>query len=235
MAGTGDACWHPSGSGDGRYIVAAIFHGGLAILWGMKEMADNPTCAENDPGDEELMLRYAAGEAMAFDQLYERHRSGLFRFIQRQCKERTQAEEVFQDVWMNLIKSRERYTATARFRTYLYTLAHNRMIDHFRRHSSEPLWDSGVSEENQDATAGLLASRVDEPHVRLLSRQQGEHLLRLLEGLPATQREVFLLAEEGGLSLGEIAEATGVNPETAKSRLRYAIAKLRAGLQEVIA
>jgi len=177
------------------------------------------------------MLRYAAGDAAAFDQLYVRHRGPLFRFIQRQCKERAQAEEVFQEVWMNLIKSRERYTVTARFRTYLYTLAHNRMIDHFRRRSSEPLDD--------DPEAGLnvvaLASRVDEPYVRVLSRQQGEYLLRLLEGLPPVQRETFLLAEEGGLSLGEIAEATGVSFETAKSRLRYAIAKLRAGLQEVVA
>lgn len=136
---------------------------------------------------------------------------------------------------MNLIKSRERYTVAARFRTYLYTLAHNRMVDHFRRQSGDPLWIGGNSEEEPDLIAGLPASRADEPHVRVLSRQQGENLLRLLEGLPVAQREAFLLAEEGGLSLGEIAEATGVNPETAKSRLRYAIAKLRAGLQEVVA
>ena len=235
MAGAVDVCWHPPGSGDGRCIVLVIFHGGLAILWGMKAMTDGPNYAGNDSSDEDLMLRYAAGEAAAFDQLYARHRSGLFRFIQRQFKERAQAEEIFQEVWINLIKSRERYTPAARFRTYLYTLAHNRMIDHFRRHSSEPLWDGEVSEEKPDVIAGLPASRVDEPHVRVLSRQQGEYLLRLLEGLPAVQREVFLLTEEGGLSLGEIAEATGVSTETAKSRLRYAIAKLRAGLQEVIA
>jgi RNA polymerase sigma-70 factor (ECF subfamily) len=189
----------------------------------------------DDSSDEDLMLRYSTGDAAAFDQLYARHRCGLFRFIQRQCRERAQAEEIFQEVWMNLIKSRERYTATARFRTYLYTLAHNRMIDHFRRQSGEPLWADSHSEEEPEVIAGLPASRIDEPHVRVLSRQQGEYLLRLLEDLPAVQREVFLLAEEGGLSLAEIAEATGVSPETAKSRLRYAIAKLRAGLQEVVA
>jgi len=181
------------------------------------------------------MLRYAAGDAAAFDQLYARHRGPLFRFIQRQCKERAQTEEIFQEVWMNLVKSRERYTATARFRTYLYTLAHNRMIDHFRRRSNEPLWVGDDIETGLDVIAGLPASRVDEPHVRVLSRQQGEYLLRLLEDLPSAQREVFLLAEEGGLSLGEIAEATGVSFETAKSRLRYAIGRLRAGLQKVAA
>ena len=191
--------------------------------------------AKDDPGDEDLMLRYAAGDAAAFDQLYARHRVSLFRFIQRQCKEHAQAEEIFQEVWMNLIKSRERYTVGARFRTYLYTLAHNRMIDHFRHRSNEPLWAGDDSEEGLDAIAGLPASRADEPEVRVLSRQQGEYLLRLLEDLPSAQREVFLLTEEGGLSLGEIAEATGVSLETAKSRLRYAIARLRAGMQEVAA
>ncbi|MDR2208191.1 MAG: hypothetical protein LBE22_04375 [Azoarcus sp.] len=82
-----------------------------------------------DPGDEDLMLRYAAGEAAAFDQLYARHRSGLFRFIQRQCRERAQAEEIFQEVWMNLLKSRERYTAAARFVT-ICTLHKNTVKPH---------------------------------------------------------------------------------------------------------
>jgi len=198
-------------------------------------MANDSIRAENNPSDEYLMLRYVAGEAAAFDQLYARHRAPLFRFIQRQCKDHALTEEVFQEVWMNLIKSRERYTVTACFRTYLYTLAHNRMIDHFRRHSSEPLWVSDDSEEGLDVIAHLPASRIDEPYVRVLSRQQGEYLLRLLEDLPLAQREAFLLTEEGGLSLGEIAEATGVSFETAKSRLRYAIAKLRTGLQKIAA
>jgi len=215
------------------FSASIIFYVGLAILWGMNVTVDDPGSA--DPSDEELMLRYAAGEAAAFDRLYARHRGSLFRFIQRQCKERTQAEEIFQEVWMNLIKSRERYTVAARFRTYLYTLAHNRMIDHFRRRSSEPIRVDNDPEEGLDVIAGLPASRVDEPHVRVLSRQQGECLLRLLEGLPSAQREVFLLTEEGGLSLREIAETTGVSFETAKSRLRYATARLRAGLQEVVA
>ena len=198
-------------------------------------MTNDHICAGSNPSDEDLMMRYATGEAAAFDQLYTRHRIPLFRFIQRQCKEHSQAEDIFQEVWMNLIKSRERYTVTARFRTYLYTLAHNRMIDYFRRHSNGPPMVGDDSKEGLDAIAALPASRVDEPYVRVLSKQQGEHFLRLLEDLPPVQREAFLLTEEGGLSLGEIAEATGVSFETVKSRLRYAVAKLRAGLQEVIA
>ena len=176
------------------------------------------------------MLRYQAGDAAAFDRLYARHRGGLFRFILRQCKARSHAEELFQDVWMNLIQARERYRVEAQFRTWLYTLAHNRLIDYYRS-ASRPdavLFDS---DENLPETA---ASRVEEPHVQAAAREQGAEILRLVEALPAPQREAFLLHEEGGLSVEEIAAATGVSFEAAKSRLRYAVAKLREGLKEFV-
>ena len=190
-------------------------------LWAMEQAQDN---------DEDLMLRYLAGDAAAFDRLYARHRGGLFRFILRQCKARSHAEELFQDVWMNLIQARERYRVEAQFRTWLYPLAHNRLIDYYRS-ASRPdavLFDS---DENLPETA---ASRVEEPHVQAAAREQGAEILRLVEALPAPQREAFLLHEEGGLSVEEIAAATGVSFEAAKSRLRYAVAKLREGLKEFV-
>jgi RNA polymerase sigma-70 factor (ECF subfamily) len=78
----------------------------------------------------------------------------------------------------------------------------------------------------------MPASRVDEPMVRAESQQQATAILRAIEALPAPQREAFLLYEEGGFSIEEIAAATACSAETAKSRLRYAIAKLRAQLKE---
>ena len=94
--------------------------------------------ATTEPGsavvDEALMLRYQSGDAAAFDELYARHRAPLFRLITRQLSARAEAEEVFQDVWMNVIQSRENYAVSALFRTWLYTLAHHRMMDYFRRH-----------------------------------------------------------------------------------------------------
>ncbi len=184
----------------------------------------------NETSDEALMLRYQSGEAAAFDELYARHRGGLYRFILRQCRLPAAAEELFQDVWMNLIQARSRYQASAQFRTYLFTLAHNRLMDYFRRHvRSEALF----YENDDDSTLQEIAgSRIDEPHVLAEARQQGKALLAVLEALPAPQREAFLLYEEAGLSLEEIAHATGASYEAAKSRLRYAIAKLREGLQE---
>ena len=190
-------------------------------------MLDTP----DENSDEALMLRFQAGDASAFDTLYARHRGGLFRFILRQCRIRGTAEELFQDVWMNLIQAKARYRVEAQFRTYLYTLAHNRVIDFFRSHSRAEaiLFDS---DDESDATQSIPGSRIDEPQVQAEAREQGTAILRVLEGLPAPQREAFLLHEEAGLSVEEIAAATGVSFEAAKSRLRYAVAKLREGLRE---
>jgi RNA polymerase sigma factor (sigma-70 family) len=185
------------------------------------------------PSDETLMLDYQAGDASAFDVLYARHRLSLFRFITRQIIDRGVAEEVFQEVWMNVIQSRERYEVAARFRTWLYTLAHHRMMDYFRQHQRAQVVAFTLNDAQSNETLSLdqvSASRTDEPEVRAESRAQGHAILRLLETLPAPQRETFLLSEEAGLTVAEIAVATGVTVEAAKSRLRYALQKLRDGL-----
>ena len=189
--------------------------------------------------DEALMLRYQAGDAAAFDELYARHRGGLYRFITRQCRVRERAEEIFQDVWMSLIQATERYRVEAQFRTWLYTVAHNKLMDYFRGNarSEAVLFEvKNTDDESGERAATIegVANRTEEPMVQAESRQQGAAILKVLEGLPAPQREAFLLYEEGGLSVDEIAQATGVSFEAAKSRLRYAVAKLREGLAEFV-
>ncbi len=179
--------------------------------------------------DEELMLRYRDGDASAFDALYGRHRAGLFRFILRQCPRRGEAEEIFQEVWMKLIEARSRYRVEARFSTYLYQIAVNRLIDRSRHKSNAP----AVSLDDPDCPASLtIASAAGDPLRQAAAREECARLLAALAELPAEQREAFLLREEGGLSVGEIAEVTKVGPETAKSRLRYALQKLRQALGE---
>ena len=189
--------------------------------------------------DEALMLRYAGGDAAAFERLYARHRGGLFRFISRQCSDRGAAEELFQDVWSSVIQARLRYRAEARFATWLYTLAHNRLIDWYRR-NSKVVWvnfgegnDEGEEESRNSLHQEPAAMRTAQPEVQAESRQLAARLLELLAILPPPQREAFLLHEEGGLNVEEIAVATGCAPETVKSRLRYAFAKLRLGLKEM--
>jgi RNA polymerase sigma-70 factor (ECF subfamily) len=184
---------------------------------------------EARPSDEDLMLRFSGGDAAAFDALYARHRGSVFRYLLRQCRNQAAAEELFQDVWMNLVQARTRYRVEAKFTTYLYTLAHNRLMDHFRRGKGLEL--VSLDQEESDPPE-LPASSAVQPERAAQSRQQARRLMELLAALPAAQREVFLMYEEGGLSLEQIAAATGANREAVKSRLRYALAKLRDGMKE---
>lgn len=178
--------------------------------------------------DEQLMLRYRDGDAAAFDELYGRHRGGVFRYVLRHVGLRSAAEEVFQEIWMNIISSRARYRVEARFATFLYHIAHNCVIDHFRRKTPLHLisLDDDAVEANQVAGPGR-----DQPERAVALRQSAARLLNALALLPPEQREAFLLHEEGGLTLEEIATVTGAGRETVKSRLRYALAKLREGIE----
>ncbi len=178
--------------------------------------------------DEQLMLDYCAGDAAAFEVLYQRHRGGLYRYILRQCNNARIAEELYQDVWLNLIRARQRYKVQAKFTTYLYHMAHNRLIDYYRKTSTSlPL---SYTEDYNEVLNNQAADAGDEPEQRLAGSEQAEQLSLLLQQLPEAQREVFLLKEESGMSLAEIAEATGVGVETVKSRLRYAFKRLRQAI-----
>ena len=86
--------------------------------------------------DEDLMLGYRNGDAAAFEVLYIRHKGALYRYLLRQCRIAAVAEELLRDVWLNLVRARERYEVRAKFTTYLFRLAHNRLIDYYRRQST---------------------------------------------------------------------------------------------------
>lgn len=178
--------------------------------------------------DEALMLRYRDGDGDAFDLLYARHKGALFRYCLRHCRQRGVAEETFQDVWMRVINARGRYEARAKFTTWLYRIAHNRVIDGYRSDNSGRIQSLDSDESEVEPAANPL----DEPQRRTSSQQQGARLRALLAALPAEQRDVFLLHEEAGLPLDAIAEISGVGRETAKSRLRYALSKLRTALKD---
>lgn len=179
--------------------------------------------------DTALMERYREGDSDAFTILYQRHKGALYRYFLRQCSTQAQAEELFQDVWLHLIRSRKRYTIQAKFTTYLFRLAHNRLVDYYRRQSKrqEIDWDTEAEPSEEPFSADIGEGLEHQVHVR----QQAKQLMTLLTDLPLPQREAFLLREESGMSLEEIAETTQVSRETAKSRVRYAIARLRRGLR----
>ena len=172
--------------------------------------------------DEALMLAYQAGNAGAFETLYRRHRTRLYRFVLRAVKTRAVAEELFQEIWMRVIEARSRYTPQARFTTWLYTIAHNHLVDHWRKRGL-----TLVTLEGEE-----LPASEPNPADQAQAHESLARFVAALEALPALQREAFLLHEEGGLTVAEIAAATGANEEAAKSRLRYAISKLKAALTD---
>jgi RNA polymerase sigma-70 factor (ECF subfamily) len=175
--------------------------------------------------DEVLMQRYRDGELAAFESLYARHKDALYRYLLRGCTQPEAAAEMFQDVWASLIRTRHRYEPRAKFSTWLYRIAHNRLIDHWRLQPRAPL---PLDEEME-----IAAAEHERPDMQALAQERGRRLRQALGDLPIEQREAFLLHEEGGLTLEQIAEVNGVGRETIKSRLRYALAKLRGALSDV--
>ncbi len=194
--------------------------------------------APTDPAaDDALMQAFARGDAAAFERLYARHHAALYRFVRRllgrACA--AQTDEVFQDSWMRVIQARTRWAPQgASFRTWLFTLAHHRAVDCLRRSGREVSVDGAAADaEPWEPDAGdpwsrwpaADASGADE---RVFWRAAGQRLLDCLDGLPVAQKTVFLLHHEDGLTLDELAAALELGFETAKSRLRYAMSKLRS-------
>jgi RNA polymerase sigma-70 factor (ECF subfamily) len=181
----------------------------------------------SDDDDAQLMLAYARGELRAFETLYSRHRAALYRYLMRQAREPELANDLFQEVWSRVISNRARYEPRAKVRTVLFTLAHNCFIDHCRRTKARP---AGMNIEDADDADLLPASDETRPDKRLEREESNARYRAALASLPPEQRDVYLLHEESDLSLEEIARVTGVGAETAKSRLRYAVGKLKAAL-----
>ena len=191
-----------------------------------------PTADAAEDSDESLMLRFAAGDIAAFDALYARHELGVWRYVFRSVRVQAVADDLLQDVWFAVARSAPSYTVSARFKTWLFTMAHNRLVDYFRTARNHVSLDGNGDEDSPGIGDTLAADSGFGPLRRLESSEQAAALIAAVERLPREQREAFLLQAEAGLSVEEIAVATGVNFETAKSRLRYARNSLRQQLQE---
>jgi RNA polymerase sigma factor (sigma-70 family) len=196
-----------------------------------------PMTLAPEPTDDELMGAYARGDASAFERLYVRHQAGLYRFVRRLLGPTlaAQADEVFQDTWLKVVNARTQWTPQdAAFRTWLFTLAHHRVIDIWRRSGREVSvstdddmpWEP---EGGGSAWSQWPAATSPAPHSDELAfwRRAGERLLHCLDELPLAQRSAFLLHHDDELPLAEVARALEVGFETAKTRLRYAMGKLR--------
>lgn len=176
------------------------------------------------PTDDSLMLAWAGGDVRAFETLYARHRSRLYSFLLRQLRDAALADELFQDVWQRVIAARSGWQPDAAFTTWLFRIAHNRLNDHWRAARHRPPAPGDADER----VAQMSDSHT--PETQLSDFEQRRRLQLAMEQLPDEQRMVLQLRLEQELSLEEIAQITGVGRETVKSRLRYAMDKLRGEL-----
>ncbi len=170
--------------------------------------------------DESLMMAYKRGDASAFDVLYSRHRLAVFAFLRRSGAPPDIVEVLFQEAWMAIIRNVDSYQTSARFKTYLYQVAHRKLIDYWRKHREQDSFDEDtvdppISHDNA----------FSEPEAALLNAQ----VMRLVQQLPDEQRCAVVLRNQG-FSQQEIADITKVGIETVKSRLRYASKSLRLAL-----
>ena len=175
--------------------------------------------------DEQLMQQYQAGDGAAFDSLYEKYRADVYRYLLRQFDAGT-AEELYHDIWIKLIQARQQYTPSASFRTYLYTITHNRVRDHWRKQ---------VHQHTQQLDTNDDTVQTDHINPEQINndRQAVAALLEGIKALPAEQQQAFLLKVQSGLSVDVIAEVMQTSKESTKSRLRYATQKLREHLKGI--
>lgn len=194
--------------------------------------------AVDTTGDEALMQAFCAGEAAAFETLVARHQRGIYNFLLRSVRQQPRAEELLQEVFLRVVRAKERYTPTAKFTTWLYSIARNLCVDEsrrakFRRHQS---LDAPRKGSDGDAGSAMISSipsnevptdeAAEAPTIR-------RRLREAVAKLPVEQREVFLLRQVSGLSFREISETVDIPENTVKSRMRYALEKLRSELGDL--
>jgi RNA polymerase sigma-70 factor (ECF subfamily) len=194
--------------------------------------------AEGDATDEMLMVRYQRGDTHAFATLVGRHTRPVYSFVFRQLRDVSVAEEVTQDVFMRVVQNAGEFKHEARFSTWLYSITRNLCVDQLRRlsHRRHASLDSPRASGGDDAPT--LGDSVADPHPKASAERSAEatrvldSIVRAVEALPDEQREVFLLREVAELPFKEIAEITDTPENTVKSRMRYALDRLREALSD---
>lgn len=166
------------------------------------------------------MGRFAAGNYAAFETLYGRHKDAVYRYFLR-ATDPANAADGHQETWSRVVAKRGQYRAEGKFRAYLFAIAHNVLMDQFRR-------------QPREAVSELEAVADGSPERDAANLEATERLNELIAALPNAQREALIMHREAGLTIREIAQVTGVTEEGVKSRLRYAMARLRRGMRNYV-
>jgi len=185
--------------------------------------------------DEELMAAYQNGDVTAFDVLLGRHKNGVYNFLYRNTGQEENAEEAFQEIFARVIKSAASYKPSAKFSTWLYTIARNYCIDHSRKEKWRQT--TSLSEKVGDGDdlklEDQIADETQNPEKDRNQKNLGELVEEMLSRMNPDQKEVFLMREQSNIAFDEIARIVGATTSTVKSRMRYALAFLRDELKKL--
>src|SRR5215470_544740 len=184
---------------------------------------------KTDDADEDLMVLYQKGEVRAFELLLTRHRKPVYNFILRFVGDKETAEDLLQEAFMRVIKGAEAYKRQAKFTTWLYTIARNLCVDQTRRRKHRKHASLDAPMDTSDDSGSLMDVL---PSNEMASDRKSETMQRAISALSDEQREVFLMREFLDMPFKQIADVVGVPENTVKSRMRYALEKLRLELDE---
>ena len=181
--------------------------------------------------DYELILRFIKGEQSCFEHLINRHKNKVFAYISLYIRDQSLAEDIFQDTFLKVIQSVKagKYSDSGKFVSWVMRIAHNLIIDHFRRIKQM----NTISNDNYESDI-FNSKRFAEDNIEddMIKRQIQKDIRKMISHLPDDQREVVILRHYAGLSFKEIADITDVSINTALGRMRYALINLRKTLEE---
>ena len=188
-----------------------------------------------EDADEDLMVLYQRGEVRAFEVLLSRHRKPVYNFILRFVGDKETAEDLLQEAFMRVIRGAEAYKRQAKFTTWLYTIARNLCVDQTRRrkHRKHASLDAPMDQGDESGTLlDVIPSNEMASDRKSVNKQLHQKMQQAIEALSEEQREVFLMREFLDMPFKQIADVVGVPENTVKSRMRYALEKLRLELDE---